>query len=89
MAAAAIGLLGITLLIGHSKYGAVNWLSIGPLSFHYYGIIIAAGLLLAVLYAWKRCREFGIRQDDITDGVLWIVPLAIVCARLYYCIFKW
>ncbi|MBP3305840.1 MAG: prolipoprotein diacylglyceryl transferase [Oscillospiraceae bacterium] len=63
--------------------------SIGPLSFHYYGIIIAAGLLLAVLYAWKRCREFGIRQDDITDGVLWIVPLAIVCARLYYCIFKW
>ena len=33
MAAAAIGLLGITLLIGHSKYGAVNWISIGPLSF--------------------------------------------------------
>ena len=33
MAAGAIGLLGITLLIGHSKYGAVNWISIGPLSF--------------------------------------------------------
>ena len=33
MAEAAIGLLGITLLIGHSKYGAVNWISIGPLSF--------------------------------------------------------
>ena len=33
MAAAAIGLLGITLLIGNSKYGAVNWISIGPLSF--------------------------------------------------------
>ena len=31
MAAGAIGLLGITLLIGHSKYGAVNWISIGPL----------------------------------------------------------
>ena len=33
MAAGAIGLLGVTLLIGHSKYGAVNWISIGPLSF--------------------------------------------------------
>ena len=33
MAAAAIALLGITLVIGKSKYGAVNWISIGPLSF--------------------------------------------------------
>lgn len=63
--------------------------SIGSLSIHYYGVIIAVGLLLAVLYGWKRAKSFGIKQDDITDGVLWIVPLAIVCARLYYCIFKW
>ena len=33
MAAAAIALLGVTLLLGRSKYGAVNWISIGPLSF--------------------------------------------------------
>ena len=62
---------------------------IGPLSIHIYGILIATGLLLAVLYAWKRCKQFGIKEDDLTDGVLWVVPLAIVCARLYYCIFKW
>ena len=33
MAASAIGLLGITLVLGQAKYGAVNWISIGPLSF--------------------------------------------------------
>ncbi len=33
MAALAIGLLGVTLLIGNSKYGAVNWISIGGFSF--------------------------------------------------------
>ncbi len=33
MAAAAIGLLGITLVLGSAKYGAVNWISIGGLSF--------------------------------------------------------
>ena len=33
MAAGAIGLLGITLVIGASKYGARNWLSIGGMSF--------------------------------------------------------
>ena len=64
-------------------------LSIGPLAFHYYGLLIALGLILAVLYAWKRSKEFGIRADDLTDGVLWIVPFAVICARLYYCVFKW
>ncbi len=33
MAALAIALLGVTLLIGRAKYGAVNWISLGPLSF--------------------------------------------------------
>lgn len=33
MAVMAIGLLAATLLLGHSKYGAVNWISIGPFSF--------------------------------------------------------
>lgn len=66
-----------------------RYLQLGSLTIYYYGIIIALGLLLAVLYACRRSREFGIREDDILDGVLWIVPLAIVCARLYYVAFKW
>ena len=64
-------------------------ISIGPLTIQFYGLIIAVGLLLAVIYACKRSRQFGMTADDLTDGVLWIVPLAIVCARLYYCIFSW
>ena len=66
-----------------------RYLEIGPLTIHYYGILIACGLMLAVIYGWKRCRQFGILQDDITDGVLWIVPFAVLCARAYYCIFQW
>ena len=33
MAAAAIGLLGLTLVAGTRKYGAANWISIGGMSF--------------------------------------------------------
>ena len=66
-----------------------RYLEIGPLTIHYYGILIACGLMLAVIYGWKRCGQFGIIQDDITDGVLWIVPFAVLCARAYYCIFQW
>ena len=64
-------------------------LDIGGFSIYFYGLIIATGLLLAVLYAWKRSRQFGIREDDLTDGILWIVPVAVLCARLYYVAFKW
>ncbi len=63
--------------------------SLGPLEIHYYGLVIALGLLLAVLYASRRCHYAGLSQDDLLDGVLWVTPLAIVCARIYYCAFTW
>lgn len=58
-------------------------------SIYFYGVIIAVGLLLAVWYGLKRSKHFGLKEDDILDGVLCIVPFAIICARLYYCIFEW
>ena len=62
---------------------------IGSFSVRYYGVVIALGLLLAVIYGCRRRKQFGIKEDDLLDGVLWIVPFAIICARLYYCIFSW
>ena len=59
------------------------------LNIRFYGIIIAVGLLLAVIYALKRRKTFGLKEDDILDGVLCIVPFALICARAYYCIFSW
>ena len=64
-------------------------ISIGPLNIHFYGAVIALGLILAVVYACRRTKQFGLKEDDIIDGVLWIVPFSIICARLYYCIFRW
>ena len=63
--------------------------SIGPLNIHWYGLLIAVGLMLAVVYACRRSKQFGLKEDDLIDGVLCIVPFAIICARLYYCIFEW
>jgi len=63
--------------------------SLGPLTIHFYGLIIAVGLILAVLYCCRRSREFGIKEDDLIDGVLWVTPFAICCARAYYVIFSW
>ena len=63
--------------------------SIGSYEVRFYGLIIAVGLILAVAYALRRRAQFGLSEDDLMDGVLWIAPFAIVCARLYYCAFEW
>ena len=62
---------------------------VGPLSIHFYGLIIATGLMLAVLYCSKRAHQFGLTEDTLLDGVLWVTPVAILCARIYYCAFSW
>ena len=84
-----------------ANYGAISFPSlgievdparsfaVGPLTIHFYGLIIAVGLILAVAYACRRSKEFGLKEDDILDGVLWVTPFAIVCARIYYVAFSW
>ena len=83
------------------NYGAISFpflglevnppraLSLGPLSVHLYGLMIALGLMLAVVYCSRRSKEFGVKEDDLLDGVLWVTPFAILCARAYYCVFSW
>ena len=67
----------------------IRQFSIGPLTIHLYGVVIAFGLVLATMYCMRRSREFGLTEDYVLDGVLWITPFAIACARAYYCIFSW
>ncbi len=54
---------------------------------YWYGIIIALGLLLAVLFCMRQRRKYGITEDNILDAVLWGIPCGIIGARLYYVIF--
>ena len=56
---------------------------------YWYGILIALGFILAVLYADKRAPQFGLTSDHILDMLFVTVPAAIICARIYYCVFNW
>ena len=71
------------------EFDPIRSFELGSLNIHLYGVIIATGLLLAVLYACIRCKQFGLKQDDLLDGVLWVTPFAILCARAYYVAFEW
>ena len=67
----------------------IRTLSLGPLTIHLYGAVIALGLLLAGIYCCRRSKRAGLTEDDILDGILWITPFAVACARAYYCAFSW
>ncbi|MBQ9354849.1 MAG: prolipoprotein diacylglyceryl transferase [Clostridia bacterium] len=54
---------------------------------YWYGIIIATGFLLALIYAYKNAKRFNLELDRILDVVLVTTPVAILCARSYYLIF--
>ena len=58
-------------------------------TFYWYGAIIAVGFILAMLYCARHCRRCGIKPDTLYDFLIWMIPLAIIGARLYYVIFQW
>ena len=58
-------------------------------TFYWYGVIIAVGFILAMLYCARHCRRCGIEPDTLYDFLIWMIPLAIIGARLYYVIFQW
>ena len=67
----------------------IRYFTLGPLTIHLYGVVIAFGLLLAGIYCCRRSKYVGLTDDDILDGILWITPFAVICARIYYCVFSW
>lgn len=54
---------------------------------YWYGVLIAAGLLLALWMCMKRAPRYGLTEDHVIDTVLWAVPFAIIGARAYYVLF--
>ena len=62
-------------------------INIGNFSIYFYGIIIALGLLLAVVYTSRNCRRFDMEMDVVYDYLIWAVIFAVIFARLYFVIF--
>lgn len=63
--------------------------TIGSYEVHWYGIIIALGFALAVLYGGRTAYKWKMSLDGMTDVLIWGTIFGIVCARAYYVIFEW
>lgn len=65
------------------------FLQLGPLTIHWYGVIIMTGVFLGIYLATKETERLSLNKDLIMDFILFAVPIAILCARLYYVTFEW
>ncbi|MEG1448756.1 MAG: prolipoprotein diacylglyceryl transferase, partial [Oscillospiraceae bacterium] len=63
--------------------------TIGTMPVYWYGIMIAIGFLLGMLYVFRRGKEFGIEIDRFIDVIFVSTIGAIIGARAYYVAFKW
>lgn len=55
----------------------------------WYGFLIAIGMLIAMVYAFKNMKSYGIDPDRAIDVVIGGVIGGLIGARAYYVIFNW
>ncbi len=64
-------------------------LTVFGLTIRWYGVLIALGVLGAVVLAWRREARLGLKRETTLDLALVCVPAGILCARIYYVLFSW
>lgn len=61
-----------------------DWLKIGPLTIHGYGVMIAVGILFAFWLAEKLAKKHGLDPDGITSLIFFDIIFAYICSKLLY-----
>ncbi|MFQ6772874.1 MAG: prolipoprotein diacylglyceryl transferase [Clostridia bacterium] len=65
-----------------------NYFTIGSLEIHYYGVIMASAMLIGIFLTYFLSKKRDVKKEHIFDLALIVLPLAVLCARAYYCIFS-
>ena len=72
-----------TGLLGAIPSPSGNSISVGPLDLRAYGLMIALGVLAAVMWSQRRMAARGGDPEDIAALSMWAVPAGLVGSRRY------
>jgi prolipoprotein diacylglyceryl transferase len=61
-----------------------NVIEVGPLTIHFYGIMIAIGVIVAVIVTRRRYERFGGSGETVERASIWAVVVGFLGARLAY-----
>lgn len=75
---------GINLELNISK----NVLEIGNITITWYALIIVLAFIIALVICKKNNGKYEIKYNDIIDLSIYLIPISIISARLYYILFS-
>ena len=55
---------------------------------YWYAILLVTAMVIAIIMFKKRDGLYNIKFNDIVDLLLYLLPISIICARLYYIVFN-
>ncbi len=73
----------------HSYLPDPIFLSVGPLSLRWYGLIMAISIAIAIVLTTILAKKKGIPKEDIIDAAFWAIIGGIIGARLYEIFLEW
>ena len=62
--------------------------SIGNISVYWYAILMMSAFVISLIIYRIKDGKYGIKFDDVLSLALIVIPISIICARLYYVLFK-
>jgi prolipoprotein diacylglyceryl transferase len=71
-------------LLGSIPSPAQNVLEVGPLTIYFYGILIALGVIVAIVVSRKRFVRFGGDGEFFEKAAIWAVVIGFLGARSAY-----
>ena len=60
-------------MLGNFSIDPPSYFTVFGRNIYFYGVLIALGFLLAILYCGRRSRDFGIQADDFYDLSGWTI----------------
>lgn len=66
-----------------------DWLTIGSITIHGYGVMIAIGVICAFILDEKLCKKFGLDDEKIDSMIFAVLIGGYFCSKLLYCIINW
>lgn len=62
--------------------------SIFGIDVYWYAFLIVFSIILGIIICKKNEGKFGIKFDNILDLLICVLPISIICARIYYVVFS-
>jgi phosphatidylglycerol:prolipoprotein diacylglycerol transferase len=66
-----------------------EFIRLGPLDIHTYGVLVAIGFMVGLAVAAWRARREGIDPEQITDLSAWLIVSGMLGGKLFHILFFW